>query len=106
VAVAILRQPSGTKPGVLTGSSVRDDGNASHGSHRTWPAYVLPNRPRDRFISPGEPTGRGICSSAAGQGINASTEKPPRYSDATLGDCVHQFAVRDDAPERSPPKSN
>jgi hypothetical protein len=68
-------------------------------------AYVLPDRPRDRFISPGEPTGRGICNSAAGEGINASTKDPPRYSDATLGDCVHQFAVRDDAPEPSPPKS-
>lgn len=69
-------------------------------------AYVLPNRPRDRFISPGEPTGRGICHAATGEGINAPTAKPPRYSDATLGDCVHQFAVRDDAPEHTPPKSN
>ena len=63
-------------------------------------AYVLPGRPRDRFVSPGEPTGMGMCRAAAGAGINDPAAKPPRYATATKGDCVHQFAVRDDAPDR------
>ncbi len=67
-------------------------------------AYVLPDRLRDRFISPGEPTGMGLCHSAIGEGINAPEPKPPRYGDASVGDCAHAFAVRDDAPERSPEK--
>lgn len=65
-------------------------------------AYILPARPRVRYLSPGEPCGLGLCDSKTGVGINDPAKaKPPRYSDATVGDCKHQFAVRDDAPDRS-----
>jgi hypothetical protein len=61
-------------------------------------AYILPDFPRRRYLSPPEPPGLELCTSKAGTGIN-----PQRYGDATAGDCKHQFAVRDDAPERTPP---
>ena len=64
-------------------------------------AYILQGRPRDRFLSPEEPTDIGICDSPMGVGINNPKANPPRYGDATMGYCKYQFAVRDDAPERS-----
>ncbi|HEX2100820.1 MAG TPA: hypothetical protein VHF69_09160, partial [Candidatus Synoicihabitans sp.] len=67
-------------------------------------AFVIPSRPRDRFLSPGEPFATGICSSAVGTGFNAP--QPPgqafaRYSAASRGDCVHRICVRDDAAEKT-----
>jgi hypothetical protein len=66
-------------------------------------AYVLPARPRVRYLSPGEPTGMDLCDSNTGTGINAPSAKPPRYGDGVTANCVHRFAVRDDAPLRPPP---
>jgi hypothetical protein len=62
-------------------------------------AYVLPGRPRDRIVSPGEPVGKKMCWSSTGVGINDPGANPARYGNATAGDCKHKFAVRDDAPD-------
>lgn len=65
-------------------------------------AYILPDRPRVRYLSPGEPCGLDLCDSNVGTGINAASANPSRYSNAVTGNCVHRFAVRDDAPARPP----
>jgi hypothetical protein len=67
-------------------------------------AYILPDFPRRRYLSPGEPCGLELCESKAGVGINDPKANPPRYGDASAGDCKHQFAVRDDAPDRRKPR--
>ncbi len=67
-------------------------------------AFKLPGRPRDRILSPGEPTGMGLCTTAVGTAFNAPAPGQKdhstfvRYGDATRGGCCKQFGVRDDAP--------
>jgi len=65
-------------------------------------AYMVPARPRDRFISPGEPIGMGLCESATGTDFNDAALPLSRYANANRGNCAHQFCVRDDGPLRPP----
>ena len=74
----------------------------NHHALRLRDAYVLPPRLRVRYLSPGEPTGMDLCNSNTGTGINAPGAKPPRYGDGITANCIHRFAVRDDAPLRPP----
>ncbi|MCU0865635.1 MAG: hypothetical protein MUC36_17765 [Planctomycetes bacterium] len=64
-------------------------------------AFVLPGRPNDRFLSPGEPRGTTVCAASAGTQFNAAGLPIVRYGAATRGACCHQICVRDDAPEKS-----
>lgn len=61
-------------------------------------AFVIPGRPDDRFLSPGEPRGNSLCATAAGTQFNAAGLPLVRYGNATRGGCMHQLCVRDDAP--------
>ena len=63
-------------------------------------AFVLPGRPNDRFLSPGEPRGSTVCAASAGTQFNAAGLPLVRYGAATRGACRHQLCVRDDAPEK------
>ncbi len=63
-------------------------------------AFVVAGQPDCRQVSPGEPSGLGICDAATGTEFNAPTLPKPRYGDATCGRCRQQLCVRDDAPVR------
>lgn len=63
-------------------------------------AFVMPGRPNERFLSPGEPRGNSLCATAAGTRFNAAGLPLVRYGNATRGGCMHQLCVRDDAPEK------
>ena len=54
------------------------------------------------YLSPGEPCGLNLCDSNTGTGINAPSAEPPRYGNAVTANCIHRFAVRDNAAERPP----
>ncbi|MGC4071611.1 MAG: hypothetical protein QM760_03705 [Nibricoccus sp.] len=65
--------------------------------------YVLPGRPRDRFVAPRDHWGMALCSSGEGTDFNEEQSSsgvtiPARFSDATKGNCSHQICVRDDVP--------
>jgi hypothetical protein len=60
--------------------------------------YLRPGRPLDRFLSPGEPIGLGLCTQSAGTDFNQAGSDKLRYADSVMGKCRLQFCVRDDAP--------
>lgn len=63
-------------------------------------AFVVPQHPDHRYLSPDEPSGIGICTSPIGTRFNAPDLPLPRYGNATCGACAQQLCVRDDAPLR------
>ncbi len=58
--------------------------------------YVPEGSPRDRvFWEGGHPVGRELCEAPDADGAWKK-----RFGRASVGDCKHRFAVRDDAPEK------
>ena len=69
------------------------------GQHSGNEDYILPERPRVSYLTHGEKTGMSLCDSKTGTGVNDPKANPSHYGDATAGNCIHQFAVCDDAPD-------